>query len=97
MRTCNEALLIMLSSQPAKQLQPSLPHRPCRQSLVHDHEQEGRCGSVVKTCHETQLNMLALLKQRGPNPIVRLTVCVIDLSGSPEMMQSCLPVAVAPL
>ena len=49
------------------------------------------------THHEAQLHMFALLQQGGSNPIIWLAIGVINLPGTPEMMQGLVPVAVPPL
>ena len=41
--------------------------------------------------------MAALLQQGDANPVVRLTVGVVDLPGHPEMVQGVVPVAASPL
>ena len=53
---------------------------------------------IFEACHlETQLYVLALLQEGCANPIVWLTVGVINLPGLPEMMQDLDPIAVAAL
>ena len=41
--------------------------------------------------------MFALLQQASSNPIIWLTVGVINLPGASEMVQGLVPVAVTPL
>lgn len=45
---------------------------------------------------EAQIHVGALLQQGGPNPVVRLTVGVINLPSHPEVVQGLVPLAVPP-
>ena len=54
-------------------------------------------GLLTYPHHKPQLNVLPLLDQGGPNPVVRLTVGVINLPGSSEVLERLVPVAVPPL